>query len=132
MAWTVTKEENCKESYSLQVDSDSAEGILYVCLTLDNAVKITYKEDNRYGSIILGGNEEEESNRESVTGINISGNYELQSELLEETILQMTEVLKIIYKNRRHLLEIESGEILKAIYNFATNDIEEMEKEKYN
>ena len=42
----------------------------------------------------------------------------------------MGTVPSTIYENRGHLLEIGSGDILKAIYDFAINDIEEMEKNR--
>jgi len=126
MAWTINEHTRyCKESYSLQVDSDSINGFLSVCLEMDGSVQISYNDKYISECINLGVDEDGSSkilNKHSYKH-NQNGTY-------AKYVTTMETVPSTIYENRRHLLEIGSGKILKAISDFAINDIEEMEKNK--
>ena len=126
MAWINNgSNEYCKESYSLQVDSDSTKGTLYVSLKMDGSVQISYNDKYISEGINLGVDEDGSSKI-----LNKHSHQHSQNVLLIENYIMMGKVPSVIYENRRHLLEIGSGDILKAIYDFAINDIEEMEKNR--
>ena len=125
MAWTINEHTGyCKESYSLQVESDSIRGTLTVCLEMDGNVQISYNDRYNSETMTLGVGEDGSSkilNKQS---------YHIQNGKYINNYIMMGTVPSTIYENRGHLLEIGSGKILKAIYDLAINDIEEMEKNK--
>ena len=116
----------CKESYSLQIGSDSKKGFLKVCLKNDGAVRISYNDKSISEVIYLG--VRDDGNSQILDKHFKLCDYDIN--FYEKSIYDKETVPAIIYENRRHLLEIGSGKILKAIYDFAINGIEKMEKQK--
>ena len=127
MAWINNgSNEYCKESYSLQVDSDSTKGTLNVSLKSDDTVQITYYDNYVYELVLLGIGED--GNPEILD--KQSHSHDHDENIYEKLRYNDGTVPASIYDNRKCLLEIGSGEILKAIYDFATNKIVLMEKNK--
>ena len=59
MAWTINEYiGSCKESYSLQVESDSIRGFLSVCLKMDGSVQVSYNDRYISEGINLGVDED--------------------------------------------------------------------------
>ncbi len=107
----------CKESYSLQIESDSKKGFLNVCLKNDGAVRISYN-DKYISEVIYLGVRDDGSPK--VLGKHLKP-CDHDINFYEKLIYNKETVPAIIYGNRGHLLEIPSGNILKAIYDFAIN-----------
>ena len=125
MAWTINEYiGSCKESYSLQVESDSIRGFLSVCLKMDGSVQVSYNDRNNSETMTLDVGEDGSSK------ILNKHSYHIQDEEYIDNYIMMGTVPSTIYENRGHLLEIGSGKILKAIYDFAINDIEAMEEDR--
>ena len=127
MAWTNNgTTEYCKESYSLQVESDSTEGTLNVCLKNDDTVQITYYDNYVYELVLLGIGED--GSPEILD--KQSHSHDHDENIYEKLRYNDGTVPASIYDYRKRMLEIGSGKILKAIYDLATNEIVLMEKTK--
>ncbi len=130
MEWTTGEvTEKCKESYSLQMESEALTGFMYVCLKQDDTVKIVYNDPNVYELLLLG--IDEGGNLEI---LDQELNYNGQSGELCGLVLDLLDTSKrvpiTIYDNRELLLNIQSDGISDVVSVFAENEIEEM-KEKY-
>jgi len=120
MAWkNYGSNKYCKESYLLQIGSDSKKGFLNVCLKNDGAVRISYND--KYISEVIYLGVRDYGNSKILD--NHLCSHDLNLNIYEKLLYDKETVPATIYENRGYLFEIGSGEILKAIYNFAIDEI---------
>ena len=137
------KSEFCTESYSLKENVGTPMmSSMSVCLKTDGSVQIVYFNEKITERVVIGIDDDEkytilekDSMPLSTQIYHMIGNEELTRVSLEVIKNNFNKsdsnmMPKNIYNLRSHLLEIGSGEILKAIYDFATNKILLMEKNK--
>ena len=135
MAWANNgPTDYCKESYSLQVQSDSlGKGTIDVCLRKDNYVQVVsnFNRDRLHKSelLVLGMKEESDSNIEiksiSNTSCILNNDGFEQDNLSSYSFpgLDDKQVPPMIYEFRTELLGIPSKEIIDIICGFAIDDI---------
>jgi len=109
----------CKESYLLQIESDSKKGFLNVCLKNDGAVRISYNDKSISEVVYLG---VRDNGNSKILDKHLCS-QDLNLDICEKLLYDKETVPATIYENRRYLLEIPSGNILKAIYDFAIDEI---------